>query len=95
MQPQTGYIHVSYDACRVKPRENITQFVKVFSNHSARVVVFVKAFQPFVNIDRIISDCNALRNGRQPSMLLKYSILDRIPCEPQIGSSKTGLWSSG
>ena len=48
MQPETGHIHVSHDAGRVEPRENIAELPGVFGKNAARVVVFVKAFQSLV-----------------------------------------------
>jgi hypothetical protein len=48
MQPETWHIHIGRCAGRVETRENITQLNDVFSGHAARVVVFVKALQPFV-----------------------------------------------
>jgi hypothetical protein len=33
---------------RVKPRQNVAQFDRVFRGHAARVVVLVKAFQSLV-----------------------------------------------
>jgi hypothetical protein len=48
MQAEAWYIHIGYHACRVKPREIIAQLINVLSNHAPPIVLFVKAFQPFV-----------------------------------------------
>jgi hypothetical protein len=48
MQPETGHIHVGHCEGRIEPRENIAQLNNVFSDHAARAVVFVKAFQSLV-----------------------------------------------
>ncbi len=48
MQPETGHIHIGHDAGRIQPRENIAELRDVFGKNAARVVVFMKAFQPLV-----------------------------------------------
>jgi len=48
MQPEAGQIHISCSVGCVEAHENITQLNDVFSWHSARVGVFVKAFQSSV-----------------------------------------------
>jgi len=48
MQPEAWHIHVGHRAGCIESRENVSQFNNVFSNDAARVVVFVKALQPFV-----------------------------------------------
>jgi hypothetical protein len=48
VQPETGHIHISHNAGRVEPRQNIAGFPDVFGNNAARVVVFMKASQALV-----------------------------------------------
>jgi hypothetical protein len=48
MKPETRQIHVGNRASSIKPRENVTQLLRVFPVHAARVVLLVKAFQPLV-----------------------------------------------
>ena len=48
MQPKSGQIHIGDDAGSVEPRENIAELKNMFGNNAARVVVLLKAFQPFV-----------------------------------------------
>jgi hypothetical protein len=45
MQPEAGNIHLGRSTGSVEPRENVTQLLRVFPNHAARVVVLMKAFQ--------------------------------------------------
>lgn len=48
MQVEARYIHIGYDARGVKPGQNVTQLLSVFSDQAARIVVVVKTLQPFV-----------------------------------------------
>jgi hypothetical protein len=48
MQPQAGHIHIGHGPGRVEPCENIAELLNMLDHHAARVVVFVKAFQPLV-----------------------------------------------
>ena len=49
MQVKTGHIHIGDGLGRTEPRENIAQLNDVFSDHTPRVIVFVKAFQSLVS----------------------------------------------
>ncbi len=69
MQPKPRQIYIGDDAGSVEPRENIAELKNMFGNNAAQVVMLVKAFQPFLRIDRIIPKRNALRNGSQPLRL--------------------------
>ena len=48
MQPKPRQVHIRCGAGSIKPRENVTQLYRRFSNHVTRVVVFVKAIQTFL-----------------------------------------------
>jgi hypothetical protein len=48
VQPETGHIHISHDAGRVEPRENIAELPGVFGKNAAPVVLFMKALQSLV-----------------------------------------------
>ena len=48
MQPETRHVDIRNRTGSIQPCENVTQFHHVFAHHAARVIVFVKAFQPLV-----------------------------------------------
>jgi hypothetical protein len=49
MQPETRHIHIGHDAGGVEPRENVSERAGVLRENAARVVVFIKTFQPLVS----------------------------------------------
>jgi hypothetical protein len=48
VQLEPWQIQVRNRSCGVKACENVTELLRMFCNHAARVVVLVAAFQPFV-----------------------------------------------
>ena len=48
VQPKTRHVHIGRGKNSAEPRENIAELVSVFGDDAARVVVFVKAFQPLM-----------------------------------------------
>ena len=48
MQLKTWQVHVRNRASRIETRKDVTQLPCVFGEDPARIVLFVKAFQPLV-----------------------------------------------
>jgi hypothetical protein len=48
MEPKTGDVHVSDGGRSVQTHQNISQLFGVLAHDTARVVVFLKAFEAFV-----------------------------------------------
>ena len=48
VQLETRHVHVGNAASRIKPDQNIAELHNMLGIHAARVIVFVKASQPFM-----------------------------------------------
>ena len=42
MQPEPGQVHILHCSGGIEPHENIPQFLRVFRDHAARVVIVVQ-----------------------------------------------------
>jgi hypothetical protein len=61
MQAKPWQLQIRNVACCIKAGKNVTQLVQMFDNYSARVIIFIKAFQSFV-ADRSDHISNVTRN---------------------------------
>ena len=48
MEPETGQVHIHNCTGSIEAYQNVTQFHYVCSNHAARVIIFIEAFQSLV-----------------------------------------------
>jgi hypothetical protein len=59
MEAKARHVHIGDGPRRIEPRENVAQLFNMLCHYASRVVVFVKALQSLVAIERIIRHRNA------------------------------------